>query len=158
MERYAELAGELFSVLDHGTRRPHHDEASAAMRGEMAVMRLLDRQNGELTAGEISRLLEMTTSRIAAVLGSLQKKGLILRKPDEQDRRRVLVTLTDSGRMLCRKREQRVIDYMTGFLRSLGEEDAAHFVRLMKRAQEILPPPPLCADEEEQKTDEGGRL
>ena len=147
MERYAELAGELFSVLDHGTRRPHHDEASAAMRGEMAVMRLLDRQNGELTAGEISRLLEMTTSRIAAVLGTLEKKGLIVRQADHADRRRVLVTLTESGTALCRMKRQCMLRRMTRLLAALGEEDAAHFVRLMKREQALIPD--ICCENEQ---------
>ena len=151
MERYAERAGELFSVLDHGTRRPHHAEASAAMRGEMAVMRLLEEENGALTAGDISRLLEMTTSRIAAVLGALEKKGLIVRRADQADRRRVLVTLTESGTALCRMKREHLLRRMERFLSRLGEEDAAHFVRLMKRAQELIPP--ACRED-----DEGGTL
>ena len=42
------------------------------MRGEMAVLRLLAVEKQPLLAGEISKKLSMTTSRIAAVLNSLE--------------------------------------------------------------------------------------
>lgn len=151
MDPYQVMAQELFTAMERGTRHLHHLEANASMRGEMAVMRLLEQEQSALTAGDISRLLEMTTSRIAAVLGALEKKGLIVRRADQADRRRVLVTLTDGGRALCQMKRERLLRRMARFLSGLGEEDAAHFVRLMKRAQELIPP--ICRED-----DEGGTL
>ena len=146
MDPYQRMALELFTAMEQSTRHLHHLEVNASMRGEMAVMRMLEQEHGALTAGELSRLLEMTTSRIAAVLGALEKKGLIVRCADQADRRRVLVTLTESGRAMCRMKRQRLLGRMTRFLAELGEEDAAHFVRLMKRAKELLPP--MCREQE----------
>ena len=151
MDSYQAMAQELFAAMERGTRHLHHLEVNASMRGEMAVMRLLEEENGALTAGDISRLLEMTTSRIAAVLGALEKKGLIVRCADQADRRRVLVTLTESGAALCRMKRACLLRRMERFLSRLGEEDAAHFVRLMKRAQELIPL--ACS-----RDDEGGTL
>ena len=151
MDPYQAMAQELFAAMERGTRHLHHLEANASMRGEMAVMRLLEEEQSALTAGDISRLLEMTTSRIAAVLGALEKKGLIVRHADQADRRRVLVTLTESGAALCRMKREHLLHRMERFLSRLGEEDAAHFVRLMKRAQELIPP--TCRED-----DEGGTL
>ena len=56
-----------------------------------------------MTAGELSSRLSMATSRVAAVLGSLEKKGLLERENDAVDRRRVLVSLTQAGEALCEK-------------------------------------------------------
>lgn len=151
MDPYQAMAQEMFAAMERGTRHLHHLEANASMRGEMAVMRLLEEEQSALTAGDISRLLEMTTSRIAAVLGALEKKGLIVRRADQADRRRVLVTLTESGTALCRMKREHLLRRMERFLSRLGEEDAAHFVRLMKRAQELIPP--ACRED-----DEGGTL
>ena len=141
MELYTALAKELLEALDRKKKGPPHEDVSASMRGEMAVMRMLADEGNPVTSGSISKTLRMTTSRIAAVLGSLHKKGLIKRICDEEDKRRILVTLTDEGRSLCRKRKQRVIDDMSFMLSQLGEEDARHFVRLMKRVHDIMPPP-----------------
>lgn len=155
MERYEALAAELFAVLSKKHRRPPHEEVSAALRGEMAVLRLLDEEKCSLTAGDISRLLHMTTSRIAAVLNALQKKGLILRGRDGADKRCVLVTLTDKGRELCGERRRKAIGDVVQMLSCLGEEDAAHFVRIMGRIQSILPDHPPCLHEQDdQKEDE----
>lgn len=152
MERYDALAGELFAALDRTKGVPPHDDISAGMRGEMAVLRLLERESAALTAGEISRALRMTTSRVAAVLNSLQKKKLIVRQTDEDDRRRVRVQLTPSGITLCQIRKKHAIHHLSSLLARLGEEDAALFVRLMKRVfvilPTILPPPPLCSEDD----------
>lgn len=148
MDLYARLAEELIEALDRKKKGPPHEDVSTAMRGELAVLRLLMDEGRVLTAGDISRLLQMTTSRIAAVLGSLQKKGLIVRSTDAEDKRRVLVTLTQKGMTLCRKRKQHVVSDMSYMLSYLGENDAKEFVRLMKRVHDIIPPP-SCIDEEE---------
>ena len=138
MTYYAALAEELMRSLDQKIKSPPQEEISAAMRGEMAVLRLLRREEKPMPAGEISRALAMTTSRIAAVLGSLEKKGMILRQADAADKRRVLVTLTQKGGAFCQTRRQEVIAHMTEMLQYLGEEDAAHFVRIMKRTHAFM--------------------
>ena len=138
MQRYEALAMELMRSLDQRIKSPPQEEISAAMRGEMAVLRLLAQKGKPMTAGEISRTLGMTTSRMAAVLGSLEKKEMILRRADEGDRRRVLAALTEQGSMFCQRRRQEVAAHMAQMLAYLGEEDAAHFVRIMKRTHEFM--------------------
>ena len=153
MELYTALAKELLEALDRKKKGPPHEDVSASMRGEMAVMRMLADEGNSVTAGVISKTLRMTTSRIAAVLGSLEKKELIERVCDEEDKRRVLVTLTKKGQSFCNARKQHVIHDMSFMLSQLGEEDARHFVRLMKRVHDIMPPPPN--PQEAYETDKG---
>lgn len=147
MELYTALAKELLEALDRKKKGPPHEDVSASMRGEMAVMRMLADEGEPVTAGSISKTLRMTTSRIAAVLGSLQKKGFIDRICDEEDKRRVLVVLTDKGLSFCKARKQCIVNHMSYMLSQLGEEDARHFVRLIKRVHDIMPPPPDISDE-----------
>lgn len=139
MDRYEMLACELMQALDQHKKGPPHEEVSQTMRGEMAVLRLLMTQGEPMTAGELSRTLSMTTSRIAAVLGSLEKKGMLLRMADEADRRRVLAVLTKKGKAFCQARRDHAKRDITAMLTRLGEEDAVHFVRIIKRIHEIMP-------------------
>lgn len=77
----AALTEEMTRLLDEHPREARENRFSASLCGEMAVMRLL--HNGtkrKMTAGELSSRLSMTTSRVAAVLGSLEKKGLLERE------------------------------------------------------------------------------
>ena len=148
MDIYETLAEELICSLDRQRKCPPHEEISAATRGEMAVLHLLAQEGGTMNAGEISRTLGMTTSRVAAVLGSLEKKAMIRRRTDERDKRRVLVTLTEHGSTFCRQRREEAVRDVASLLAYLGEEDAAHFVRIMKRIHEFIPdhPPRMRED------------
>jgi len=148
MNAYEALALDLMDSLDKNIKNPPHEEISATMRGEMAVLRLLAREGQPIAAGEISRTLGMTTSRIAAVLGSLEKKNLILRQADASDKRRVLVTLTPQGNVFFLARKQEALRDTAAMLARLGQEDAAHFVRILKRIHELMPEQPLCKKEE----------
>ena len=132
----AELTEELVRLLDEYPREARDNRFSSTLRGEMAVMRLLHNSRQKMTAGELSSRLDMTTSRIAAVLGSLEKKGLLKRENDEIDRRRVLVSLTQAGDALCEKRRQHFMKKIEMMLNMMGA-DAPEFVRLLRRTFEI---------------------
>lgn len=132
----AELTEELVRLLDEYPREARDNRFSSTLRGEMAVMRLLHNSRQKMTAGELSSRLDMTTSRVAAVLGSLEKKGLLERENDEVDRRRVLVSLTQAGDALCEKRRQHFMKKILMLLSMLGD-DAPEFVRLLGRVFEI---------------------
>lgn len=143
MTDYTVLADEMMSIIDGNTRCLQESQISATMRGEMAVMRLLgvSEDGAAMAAGEISRRLGMTTSRIAAVLNSLEKKRLILRTSDVDDRRRVMVSLTDMGGAFCKKKQALARAHMTRFLEELGDTDARELVRLIRRVTQVLSSP-----------------
>ena len=133
----AALTKEMTRLLDEHPRAARDNRFSAIMCGEMAVMRLLHSgAKQKMTAGELSSRLGMTTSRGAAVLGSLEKKGLLERENDEVDRRRVLVSLTQAGDAFCEKRRQHFMKKISMLLSMLGD-DAPEFVRLLGRVFEI---------------------
>ena len=132
----AELTEELVRLLDEYPREARDNRFSSTLRGEMAVMRLLHNSRQKMTAGELSSRLDMTTSRIAAVLGSLEKKGLLERENDAVDRRCVLVSLTQAGEALCEKRKAHFKSKIALLLSMLGD-DAPEFVRLLGRMFEI---------------------
>ena len=138
MTNYSALAQELLHALDTAGPRPPHEDISQTQRGEMAVLRLLAEENRQLLAGEISRGLGMTTSRIAAVLNSLEKKDMITRCADPADRRRVVVALTARGEDFCRARRREAEWDFTHLLERLGEDDARQFVHLLGRVFAIL--------------------
>lgn len=129
MNIYEQLAEQLITAMDEHRHMPP-EPVSAAVRGEMAVLRLLSREEEGQSAGAIAQTLRMTTSRIAAVLNALEKKGMIIRGEDPGDKRRVLVSLTDAGRSACAMRRSEAKVHLTKLLMRVSEEDAAAFVRI----------------------------
>jgi DNA-binding MarR family transcriptional regulator len=63
----------------------------------MRCMEVLDR-TGRLTAGEIARQTGLTSGAATALLDRLERAGYLRRLRDPDDRRRILVELTDKAR------------------------------------------------------------
>ncbi len=51
------------------------------------------REQGPLTAGRMAELTGLTTGAITGVIDRLERAGFVARKPDPQDRRKVLIAL-----------------------------------------------------------------
>jgi MarR family transcriptional regulator, organic hydroperoxide resistance regulator len=63
------------------------------------VIRILGRFPG-MRAGQLARLLHLHPSTLTGILQRLQRRGLITRRVDPSDRRRVILGLTAKGRAL----------------------------------------------------------
>lgn len=143
MNPYESLAEQMLLIMDRHKHIPP-EPVSSTIKGEMAVLRLLSQLTGGQNPGEIASALNMTTSRIAAVLNSLEKKQLIIRAVDPSDRRRMLVSLTEKGMITCLERREEAKCHLTRMLSRLSEEDAGTFIRLCDQVFSIpCDPPPF---------------
>ena len=128
------LARDLETLM---TDRKMMSAYSRPGRGEVFVLRYLAQREAPALPSELSRALQSSTARISAVLGSLEKKGQILREVDPANRRNTLVTLTPAGR----ERVERLLEHMRRHLREvlarMGARDAAEYVRLTKLFMDI---------------------
>ncbi len=48
-------------------------------------------QKGKLTAGELAELTGLTTGAVTGLIDRFEKKGLVVRKPDTLDRRKIFI-------------------------------------------------------------------
>lgn len=119
------LTGEFFR---QSIRR---GESELAM-GENALLGIL-RMRGETTAGELCEILRVGSGRIANLLKHTEAKGYIVRKRSEEDRRKVLVSITQSGLKECEKRGNRLRGNLRSTLERLGEEETEHILRLLRK-------------------------
>lgn len=111
---------------------------SEITRGELAVLLyLIDEKNGA-NAGEISHRIDVNTSRVAAILNSLSRKGYIKRVSDSEDKRKIRVYITDKGNSFAKERRDEIIWHISEMLNMLGEKDAKEYVRLCKKISEFV--------------------
>ncbi len=52
---------------------------------------------GEVTAGEVARAVSLSQATLTGILERMEKRGLLSRQRSEQDKRRVMVRITDRG-------------------------------------------------------------
>jgi DNA-binding MarR family transcriptional regulator len=86
----------------------------------------------EVTAGCLARNAELSPASMTAMLDQLEEWGFVSRRRSAEDRRQVLVSLTDQGR---EKMEAKRAKWNETFLAALGEhsdEDLDTAVRVMR--------------------------
>ena len=92
---------------------------------------------GELiTAGELSRVLSLSTSATTAVVDRLQRAGHVERVHDPVDRRRVRVRMTPSAQELAAQFFTPLGERMRHVLAGCGEEDLRRFGEILGRLVE----------------------
>jgi DNA-binding MarR family transcriptional regulator len=74
---------------------------------ESSALARLDR-GGPATSSALAKLEQISPQSMGATLGALEARGLVERRPDPEDGRRVVLSLTDSGlRALQNRRNAR---------------------------------------------------
>lgn len=137
---YQECAKELLDYLIIGERMGHIIQGNIAeiAKGELAVLIYLLDENDGTSATEISQRFDINTSRVAAILNALSKKGYIERKNDSSDKRKIHVYITEKGKQYSEERREDILNHVCQMLEQLGEEDAKEHIRIMKRISNMF--------------------
>ena len=73
----------------------------------------------------------MTTASVTtSLLDTLERRGLVERRPDLADRRRLLVAITDEGRALVNQFLPEVVALQTAVMAQLSEPQRLELARL----------------------------
>ena len=133
--------GQLAHQLLHGLvaiERLHDPVVHNSTRGEMELLRTLMESGHELTPSQLAESSMVSSARVANILRALEDKGIVARKHSQVDRRVVLVSLTDEGRELCRRKQGEFDALIVSYLKALGPEDAKGLVRIVRRTQDFM--------------------
>ena len=110
-------------------------------QGELALLRIVMDHGNDISPGELTEKLEVSTARTANLLNSLEKKGLIVRDSNEKDHRSKCVYLTDKAKQMeehIREIQKKWSDYI---MQDMTVSEAELFAKQLKqmsvRAREI---------------------
>lgn len=137
------LKAELADALSHLKRnkKPFPVRFGIAP-GEFFVLDIIERfQDARLegikasTIGEVSH---MSRPGVSQMLKVLEKKNLIERVMTKEDRRVVLVCLTESGKAVLREAKKCFLAMIDRIYEDFGEDDTKKFIQLLNRFQDIF--------------------
>lgn len=124
---------QLYRVLFQIVGNKKNASLLESLRGENAVLTWLVRQQEDVHPGDLAEKLSLVPGRMTDILKTLEKKGMIRRERDPEDRRRVLVRITPKGaRSVMDRREQIRVQY-SGLYEELGLDDTIKLIELLHK-------------------------
>lgn len=124
---------QLYRILFQIVGNKKNASLIESLRGENAVLTWLVRQEEDVHPGDLAEKLSLVPGRMTDILKTLEKKGMIRRERDPEDRRRVLVRITPKGaRSVTERREQIRLQY-SGLYEALGLDDTVKLIELLHK-------------------------
>ena len=129
---------QLYNILFQIMGNKKNASLIESLRGENAVLTYLVHHSTEIHPSELAEKLSLVPGRMTDILNTLEKKGMIRREKDPEDRRRVLVMITPKGiRNVTERREQIRMQY-SGLYEALGLEDMIKLIELLVKVNQYF--------------------
>jgi len=93
---------------------------------------------GPLTAGRLAEESGLTTGAVTFILDRLEEAGMVTRRRDTEDRRRVWVEIVPDAQQRLRDLQQPVADEMRRVSQHFGEDELAIVRDYMRQAKEAF--------------------
>lgn len=104
-------------------------------RGEAMVLHLASCKPGGITPGELQKAMEISLARVAAILSTLEAKGLLCRLSDNGDRRRIRIVLTPAGKERAAQNMEKIISNVEQSLTVLDDAEIQCCMRVLQKLE-----------------------
>lgn len=120
-ERFIAIFSDLRKVLSVGFKRAHQDGFSTT---QYMVMGLVEssREGEPYTISAIAAKLGLDPATVVRTVDSLEKRGLVERQRDKQDRRQVFIKFTESGHQRLLETHQHFTSRIRAVFQAMSEE------------------------------------
>ena len=119
-EIFKDLAREYGRIQYNMARLKSVERLSDQSKGENFVLAYLMKHPEKTNPKEISRTLNISSARVAAVLNKLEERGMARRAADPESRRQTLVQLLPPGEEHHRQIQDRFLKEVSRMLEMLG--------------------------------------
>src|SRR5881227_1557606 len=100
-----------------------------------AVLAIVDGATEPITPGVIAERAIVSSASATSVLDTLEKRELLVRRPHPDDRRKLVIELTDAGRAIIDQVLPGVHTLETRVMAVLTPEERAELIRLLAKVQ-----------------------
>ena len=93
---------------------------------------------GALTQQNIAYIIQKDKNSVTQFVDNLEKKGLVVRSVDKEDRRVNNVVVTEKGLLMRDSTKEIAINAMNDILSGVSEEDLNTFIYVLRKATETI--------------------
>jgi len=135
---YDKQANDLLETMEGFRRARAHVNFFEHLQGELFVLYHIASHGFKTMPGIISKEMNVSSARVAAALNNLEQKGLVTRHINAEDRRQIVVEITEAGKDFVSSHRRLILSQVSKVLRHLGEEDSQHLVRIIAKLVPLL--------------------
>jgi DNA-binding MarR family transcriptional regulator len=110
-------------------------QLSAGARQALAV---LEGAGEPLRPTEIARRLIISTASVTSLLDTLERRGLVERRPDPNDRRGLLIAITPAAQHLVQQYVPQVVALQTAVMNDIDEPDRQQVIAVLRRIHQAI--------------------
>jgi len=121
-ETETDLPERLRLAVTRLARRLRQQAETDASPTQLSALATIERR-GPITLGDLAACERIQPPTVTAAIGRLEQQGLVLRRPDEDDRRIARVEITGAGRKLMARQRSRKTAYLARRLRGLAPRE-----------------------------------
>lgn len=141
---YEKYMNEVLEIM-YALHNYHKDsQIQMTLKGEVFVLLSLDKRGGLALPSELTEDTGVSTARIAAILKSVEKKGLLKREMDVNDRRKILVSLTPEGTAYVKEKKEEIFSFWKKLMDAIGEEDIQNAIRILRKVHNFAESVECC--------------
>ncbi len=108
---------------------------------EMQMMKEIIRvkeEGGRIISSDLAKLLGVTRSAVSQMVNKLEKNNVVMRVPDEKDRKIAYIELSGNARAVYEDVKQKLVCVMNEVVKKMGEEKIKSFIENAVEFAEIL--------------------
>jgi DNA-binding MarR family transcriptional regulator len=102
------------------------------------VLSMLADSAASMSPNEIADRLIITRATVTGLVDSLERRGYVLRRPHQSDRRMILVEITEKGRQVAEAFRPIVHQHQKEWFQPLNEQEQQQFLDALHRLQSTL--------------------
>jgi DNA-binding MarR family transcriptional regulator len=142
-ELHNELLRSLFRLkkITHTFRPaalPKEDEMNLA---SCTLLYHIKEHGGDLSGEKIRNELSVTKPAVSQMLSCLEKKGFLTREINKENRRRIVLSLTEKGAEFIEKTQRETEERLAGIIKRFGENETHRLIELINRFLSIMEAP-----------------
>lgn len=122
---------EIISKLKRARPGRILDDYHINNEGVMHALVFLYLEDKSVSAGAISRRLNVSTARVAVILRKMLEKEIITKETDPKDARRAVIEITPKGRSIVERHKQMFYEDMKEMVDSIGKERFDDFLEVL---------------------------
>lgn len=111
--------------------------------GVRAILRYLNETNETVTAGKISKYMNVSTARVAVLLKKMAANGLIEKQNDPKDARIVVVRLSEHGAETAEKMRASIYEQIDAIIDKVGMERMMEFTAISNEIKALMKAPDI---------------